>query len=149
MSDKREKSSDTEMTFFEHIEALRPHLVRGVMALVVVMIAAFIGKKYIIDWVLMGPQSPNFPTNRWLCDLSHWIFGDSRICINQVKINMVNTALAGQFNLHMQVAFATAVAVAVPYLLYRPLPHVNGKKAECSYFTSLCASFPVWLLAIS
>ena len=35
MSDKREKSSDNEMTFFEHIEALRPHLVRGVMALIV------------------------------------------------------------------------------------------------------------------
>ena len=55
MSDKREKSSDNEMTFFEHIEALRPHLVRGVMALIVVMIAAFIGKKFIIDTILMGP----------------------------------------------------------------------------------------------
>ena len=118
MSNKREKSSDTEMTFFEHIEALRPHLVRGVLALVVVMIAAFIGKKFVIDWVLMGPQSPDFPTNRWLCDFSYWVFGDNRICINQVKINMVNTALAGQFNLHMQVAFATAIAVAVPYLLW-------------------------------
>ena len=118
MSNKREKSSDTEMTFFEHIEVLRSHLVRGVLALVVVMIAAFIGKKFVIDWVLMGPQSPDFPTNRWLCDFSYWVFGDNRICINQVKINMVNTALAGQFNLHMQVAFATAIAVAVPYLLW-------------------------------
>ena len=71
MSNKREKSSDTEMTFFEHIEALRPHLVRGVLALVVVMIAAFIGKKFVIDWVLMGPQSPDFLTNRWLCDFSY------------------------------------------------------------------------------
>lgn len=146
MSDKREKSSDTEMTFFEHIEALRPHLVRGVMALVVVMIAAFIGKKYIIDWVLMGPQSPNFPTNRWLCDLSHWIFGDSRICINQVKINMVNTALAGQFNLHMQVAFATAVAVAVPYLLWElwrfVVPALTPRERQKSrmfvFYVSLC-----------
>ena len=126
MSNKREKSSDTEMTFFEHIEALRPHLVRGVLALVVVMIAAFIGKKFVIDWVLMGPQSPDFPTNRWLCDFSYWVFGDNRICINQVKINMVNTALAGQFNLHMQVAFATAIAVAVPYLLWESLCFFTG-----------------------
>ena len=116
MSDKREKSSDNEMTFFEHIEALRPHLVRGVMALIVVMIAAFIGKKFIIDTILMGPQSPDFPTNRWLCDFSYAVFGDNRVCINQMKFNMVNTALAGQFNLHMQVALATAIAVAVPYL---------------------------------
>ena len=118
MSDKREKSSDNEMTFFEHIEALRPHLVRGVMALIVVMIAAFIGKKFIIDTILMGPQSPDFPTNRWLCDFSYAVFGDNRVCINQMKFNMVNTALAGQFNLHMQVALATAIAVAVPYLLW-------------------------------
>ena len=80
MSDKREKSSDNEMTFFEHIEALRPHLVRGVMALIVVMIAAFIGKKFIIDTILMGPQSPDFPTNRWLCDFSYAVFGDNRVC---------------------------------------------------------------------
>lgn len=106
------------MTFFEHIEALRPHLVRGVMALIVVMIAAFIGKKFIIDTILMGPQSPDFPTNRWLCDFSYAVFGDNRVCINQMKFNMVNTALAGQFNLHMQVALATAIAVAVPYLLW-------------------------------
>lgn len=112
MSDTREKSSDNEMTFFEHIEALRPHLVRGVMALIVVMIAAFIGKKFIIDTILMGPQSPDFPTNRWLCDFSYAVFGDNRVCINQIKFNMVNTALAGQFNLHMQVALATAIAVA-------------------------------------
>ena len=118
MSDKREKSSDNEMTFFEHIEPLRPHLVRGVMALIVVMIAAFIGKKFIIDTILMGPQSPDFPTNRWLCDFSYAVFGDNRVCINQMKFNMVNTALAGQFNLHMQVALATAIAVAVPYLLW-------------------------------
>lgn len=146
MSNKREKSSDTEMTFFEHIEALRPHLVRGVLALVVVMIAAFIGKKFVIDWVLMGPQSPNFPTNRWLCDFSYWVFGDNRICINQVKINMVNTALAGQFNLHMQVAFATAIAVAVPYLLWElwrfVLPALTPRERQKSrmfvLYVSLC-----------
>ena len=146
MSNKREKSSDTEMTFFEHIEALRPHLVRGVLALVVVMIAAFIGKKFVIDWVLMGPQSPDFPTNRWLCDFSYWVFGDNRICINQVKINMVNTALAGQFNLHMQVAFATAIAVAVPYLLWElwrfVLPALTPRERQKSrmfvLYVSLC-----------
>ncbi len=118
MSDKRKKSSDTEMTFFEHIDALRPHLVRGVMALIVAMVVAFIAKKFIIDVILMGPQSPDFLTNRWLCHLSHAIFGDDRICLNQISVNMVNTALTGQFNLHMQVALATAIAVTVPYLLW-------------------------------
>ena len=54
MTDKQEKSSDNEMTFFEHIDALRPHLVRGFSALFIIMIVAFVAKKFIIDMVLMG-----------------------------------------------------------------------------------------------
>ena len=118
MTDKQEKSSDNEMTFFEHIDALRPHLVRGFSALFIIMIVAFVAKKFIIDMVLMGPQSPDFPTNRWLCELSHRLFGDDTLCINHIKLNMVNTALGGQFNLHMQVSMVTGVVLAVPYLLW-------------------------------
>lgn len=56
-----------------------------------------------------------------------------------MKFNMVNTALAGQFNLHMQVALATAIAVAVPYLLWEiwrfvvpALTEHERRKAGCS-----------------
>ena len=118
MTDKQEKSSDNEMTFFEHIDALRPHLVRGFSALFIIMIVAFVAKKFIIDMVLMGPQSPDFPPHRWLCELSHRLFGDDPLCINHIKLNMVNTALGGQFNLHMQVSMVTGVVLAVPYLLW-------------------------------
>ena len=54
------------MTFFEHIDALRPHLVRGVMAIGAIGLVAFFCKSFIIDTVLFGPQSPDFPTNRML-----------------------------------------------------------------------------------
>lgn len=115
---KHEESSDNEMTFFEHLEALRPHLVRGVMSLFVIMIVAFLCKSFIIDTVLMGPQSPGFITNKWLCDISHRLLGNESLCINHIKLNMVNTALGGQFNLHMQVSLVTGVVLAVPYLLW-------------------------------
>lgn len=118
MATNKEKSSDTEMTFFEHVEALRPHLVRGVMALIVIMVAAFVGHTFLIDKVLMGPASPEFITNRWLCQLSHWLMNNDTLCINQVRFNIVNTSLAGQFNLTMTVSLVTAIVVAVPYLLW-------------------------------
>ena len=94
MTDKLEKSSDNEMTFFEHVAALRPHLLRGGLALFVIMIAAFLSKRFIIDVLLMGPQSPDFPTNRILCHISHRLLGDATLCINSIKLNMINTALA-------------------------------------------------------
>ncbi|MDD3107887.1 MAG: twin-arginine translocase subunit TatC [Alistipes sp.] len=118
MSNTPEESSENEMTFFEHLDALRPHLVRGFASLFIIMIVAFIAKRFIIDIVLMGPQSPDFITNRLLCEASHSLFGDGRLCINPIKLNMVNTALGGQFNLHMQVSLVTGIALAVPYLLW-------------------------------
>ena len=146
MSDKLEKSSDNEMTFFEHIEALRPHLVRGAMALFVIMIGAFLAKKFLIDLVLMGPQSPDFVTNRWLCNLSHSLLGNDTLCINHIKLNMINTALGGQFNLHMQIAMVTGVVLAVPYLLWELwrfiapalTPYERYKSRMFVFYVSLC-----------
>ena len=62
-----QKRSDTdEMTFAEHIDALRPHLVRGVLAILALAVAAFLCKGLLIDGVLFGPMSDGFPTNRLL-----------------------------------------------------------------------------------
>lgn len=146
MAEDMEKSSEGEMTFFEHVEALRPHLVRGVLALLIVMVAAFFGKTFVIDMILMGPQSPDFVTNRLLCDISHWLLNDNTLCINQVKFNMVNTSLAGQFNLHMRVTLATAIVVAVPYLLWEIwrfvvpalTPYERSKSRMFVLYVSLC-----------
>lgn len=118
MSKNTEKSSEGEMTFFEHIDALRPHLVRGASALFVIMIAAFLGKKYIIDGILMAPKSPDFITNRWLCNISRGLMGNENLCINNIQFNMINTALGGQFNLHMQVSLAVAIVIGIPYFLW-------------------------------
>lgn len=69
-----QKRSDTdEMTFAEHIDALRPHLVRGVLAILALAVAAFLCKGLLIDGVLFGPMSAGFPTNRllvWMAGLA-------------------------------------------------------------------------------
>ena len=146
MARNTEKSSENEMTFFEHIEALRPHLVRGAFALFLIMIVAFISKRFIIDVVLMGPQSPDFWTNDMLCRLSHAMLGNDSLCINHLKLNMINTALGGQFNLHMQISMVTGVVLAVPYLLWelwrfvQPAltPFERYKTRMFVFYVSLC-----------
>ena len=63
MNMKKKDPESTEMTFFEHIDALRPHLVRGVMAIGVIGLVAFFCKSFIIDTVLFNkegkPESPD------------------------------------------------------------------------------------------
>ena len=110
-----QKRSDTdEMTFAEHIDALRPHLVRGVLAILALAVAAFLCKGLLIDGVLFGPMSAGFPTNRLLV----WMAGLAGIEFvpGIERMQLINTAMAGQFNLHLKISM-----VARPALTEREL----------------------------
>ena len=133
MANGQNKDS-SEMTFFDHIDALRPHLVRSAVVIVLVGIVAFFCKKLIIDVILFGPQSADFPTNRilervgrqWthLCAWSNETLGTSLSANPEVfhiasdRFEVINTTLAGQFNLHMKISLVTGIALAMPYVLW-------------------------------
>ena len=75
------------MTFFEHLDALRPGLVRTVVVTIVAMIVAFLFKEPIMDAV-MGPKSPDFVTNRVMYDLAEQM--DSEVLkINQDPVTLI------------------------------------------------------------
>lgn len=145
MAEIPKESSDVEMTFFEHIDALRPHLLRGALMMFVVMIVAFTGKSFIIDTILFGPQTPDFPTNRFLCHIAQ-LTGIDGLCINQNPMSLINTSMGGQFNLHMKVALMTGIVIAIPYMLWElwrfisPALTANerGKSRMLVFFISLC-----------
>ncbi len=130
----RPDADPSEMTFFEHIDALRPHLVRGALAIVLIGIAAFFCKHFIIDTVLFGPKDPEFPTNRMLAwigaewaHVAAWLnstlgtsFGTDVAVfrIDPERFSVINTSLAGQFNLHMKISLVAGIALAMPYVLW-------------------------------
>lgn len=134
MAKTGKESSDAEMTFFEHLEDLRPHLMRGIFSFLVIAIIAFAFKGFIIDTLLFAPQKPDFPTNRWLCSMGYTMndmlgwFGrlfnaelsmdPTVLCINQNYFTAVNNAVVGQFNLHIKVAMVTAIVLGIPYFLW-------------------------------
>ncbi len=134
-----------EKSFFGHLDDLRPHLVRGFASVFVFFVAAFCLRHYIIDVILFGPQSPDFPTNRFLCMLAQKT-GVEALCINPEGLSLINTRLGGQFGLHMMVSLATAIALAVPYLLWeiwrfvRPALTAREQHGSQSFvfYVSLC-----------
>ena len=48
------KKSPNELSFLEHLEELRWHLVRSILAIVVIAIVAFIFKDIIFDVIILG-----------------------------------------------------------------------------------------------
>ncbi len=111
------------MTFFEHLDELRPHLMRGAGALFLIAVVAFFFKGFIIDTLLFEPMQPDFATNRWLCRMGllmqEWFGTDPDVlCLNSQPLTIINTKLVGQFNLHIKVAMATGLALGIPYFLW-------------------------------
>lgn len=105
-----------DMSFFEHLDAMRPGLIRSFIAIAILFVAAFAFSDQIME-IVMGPQSPDFPTNalfrRW-ADAG----GGEVLRINSRPLTLINTAMAGQFNLHMLISLYTSLILLAPYLLF-------------------------------
>ena len=132
-----------EMTFLDHLEALRWHIVRSAIVIVVVAIVAFMNKEFIFDGIIMAPKNSDFLTYRVLCELSTRY--DLGMCMDKVDFSVVNLNISGQFTTHMWIAFMTGFIVGFPYLvweLWRFIrPALSEKEIKVSqgvvFFTSL------------
>lgn len=123
MADKKSKPDkknvdSNEMSFLEHLESLRWHLVRSIVAIFIVAIIAFIFKDLIFDSILFAPKDPDFITYRVLCDIAHFIGLSEDACIKEIPFRLQNRTMAGQFNIHIWTAITAGFIVAFPYVLY-------------------------------
>lgn len=100
-------------TFWEHLDELRSALVRIICAGLLCGVVAFIFKEWLFDFIL-APSKSDFITYRLLNSLS----GITGIAVEEFSVEMINTALAQQFIIHMKTAFIVGLLCASPYILY-------------------------------
>ena len=48
------------MSFLEHLEDLRWHLLRSIIAILITALAAFLAKNFVFDVLLFGPKKQIF-----------------------------------------------------------------------------------------
>jgi len=109
------------MTFLEHLEVLRGHLLRAIASVFVFTVVAFLLKDFIFNVVLLAPKEPDFWTNRMLCELGG-LLNTTKLCLNDMPLDIINIDLAGQFKIHLTIAFFGGVILSAPYIfleLYR------------------------------
>ena len=114
---KKEKVPESEMSFLEHLEELRWHIVRSVGAVLVFAIAAFILKEFIFDMVILKPRLPEFWTNRMFAKLGDFV-GTDAVKINQVPLKMQSINIAGQFSTHILVSIIAGFILASPFVFF-------------------------------
>ncbi|MFT7073166.1 MAG: sec-independent protein translocase protein TatC [Patiriisocius sp.] len=107
-----------EMSFLDHLEELRWHLIRSVIAIVAVALVAFLAKEFIFDVILFGPKNPDFPTYRLLCKLSSMIGLEESFCMQENAFRIQSRTMAGQFSAHIWTSITVGIVIAFPYIIY-------------------------------
>ncbi len=105
------------MSFLDHLEALRWHLLRAVTAVLIFTVVAFIAKDFVFGVLILGPSKVDFLTYRVLCDIGNY-FGISALCINELPFTIQSRQMTGQFSMHMTSSMVVGLIAAFPYLFY-------------------------------
>jgi len=113
---KRNKTARAEMSFVDHLEALRGHLFRSVLAIAVGAIVVGIYRDFVIKKVLMGPTHADFPTYQGMCNAGKYLgFGDY-LCMGAMNVPLQNTVVGGQFSMFFMILFIGGFILAFPFI---------------------------------
>lgn len=115
---KRKKDVNAEMSFIDHLEELRWHIIRIVIAILIGAVVVFIYVREIVSLVLFAPTKANFISAQWLCTLGHKIGIGDTLCFPEVHAKFLETQMTGQFISSFTVAFIGGFIVAFPYVFW-------------------------------
>lgn len=113
----RSASEQAEMSFIDHLEELRWHVIRAVIAVLVGAVIVFIKIDFVVDKVLMGPVHNDFITYKWLCALGNKL-GVKDLCLQDFSIKFMSNAMTEQFLMTFTVAFTGGFIIAFPYVFW-------------------------------
>jgi len=116
-----------EMSFFDHIDELRKHIIKSVIAVIAFSIIAFMKMDVIFHDILMAPSRPDFFTFRVLCTYFKY-------CVGEMNFTLMSRTMTGQFSMHITASLIAGLIVAFPYIVYQlwsfiaPALHPNERK---------------------
>lgn len=147
------------MSFIDHLEVLRWHLVRSALVLVVIAFVIFFKIDWVFDNIIYAPARKDFITYTGLCNLSHTLHLGNSLCMPPVDIRLLGSTVSGPFMSAISISFMGAIIVAFPYLFWElwrfVKPALSTKELKYARgsigWVSLCffcgAAFGYYLLA--
>ncbi len=154
-----ESDHKAEMSFIDHLEALRWHIVRSGLVWLAAAIVLFINVDWIFDHIIFAPAESNFITYTGLCNISHYLKLGDALCMPPVNIQLQGNTISGPFMSAISIAMVGGLIVAFPYLFWELWlfikPALSPKELKYSrgsiFWISICfftgALFGYFLLA--
>ncbi|WP_346882882.1 twin-arginine translocase subunit TatC [uncultured Algibacter sp.] len=128
------KKDINEMSFLDHLEDLRWHLIRICLAVIIVATFAFIFSRFIFDEIIFAPLEMSFPTYDMLCRTANFIGANTTFCAEEMPMILQNRTMAGQFSADIWTAILAGFIISFPYVIYQlwkfisPGLHSNERK---------------------
>lgn len=108
-----------EMSFLDHLEDLRWHLIRICLAVVIVASLAFIFSRFVFDSIIFAPLDMSFPTYDFLCQTANFIGINTTFCAEEMPMILQNRTMAGQFSADIWTAMLGGFIMSFPYIIYQ------------------------------
>jgi sec-independent protein translocase protein TatC len=153
------RGRDQEMTFIDHLEELRWHILRSLLAIMAAAILIFVYIDWVYDTVITGPLQKDFVSYIALCRFSHWAKMGDTLCLPPARVELQAITFGAQFMSSISIAFMGGFIVAFPYVFWefwkfvRPaltpkeLKSTRGAIFWVSFFFFTGAAFGYFLLA--
>ncbi|WP_317128184.1 twin-arginine translocase subunit TatC [Hymenobacter persicinus] len=133
-----------EMSFIDHLEALRWHIIRSAISIVIFTTAAFFAKDFLFHDLILGPSRSDFWTYRMFCKFGNLI-GAPSLCIDKVGFIIQNREMSGQLTMHISTSFMVGLVMAFPYTFWelwrfiKPglYPHEQKNSQGAVFFVSV------------
>lgn len=116
--DHHDYPEEKEMSFLDHLEELRWHIVKSVAAIFVFMIVAFVVSPWIFENIVFAPTRTNFPTFELLCSIGKQL-GTESLCVPQFPFKVQSRFMTGQFTMQLTASFVIGFILAFPYVFWQ------------------------------
>ncbi len=149
----------SHMSFIDHLEVLRWHILRIAIAVVSATILIFIFIDWVFDHVVFAPARTDFITYSSLCSLGHKLHIGDALCMPPVNIKLLGSTVSGPFMSAISISFMGGIILAFPYIFWEVWryikPALNAKEIKSASgsiaWVSVCfflgAAFGYYLLA--
>jgi sec-independent protein translocase protein TatC len=110
-------TENEEMSFLQHLEELRWHIVRSAAAIIIFAIVAFINYEIIFDQLILKPKTAEFATNKFFAWIAEML-NIGALSINTKPLEIINIKLSGQFSTHIKISVISGIILAFPYIFW-------------------------------
>lgn len=110
--------SKSEMTFLEHLEELRWHIIRAISAILIFGVLIFLMKTFVFEQLIFAPKSPDFLSYKVICAFSNSLGLGDRLCFAPPAFDIIGVGFGELFITHIKVSLILGFVCAFPFIFW-------------------------------